>query len=289
VDADADVDVAVNPRAHTATGVDVDVDADADVDVDTGVDADANADVDVDANATGRERTATQRSDANRQNMNDTQQGDVTYDRMGNTAAGMEEDSYMTSYDALLNNAELDLSAEERAMLEEAKADYVQRRESMQGQLDQEMGAYYSPVVEARPRVKYGELAEEIREEMDLPAELRDANIEGTVLVRFIVDEEGDIESAEVIDGILGERGDDGSLTNTFRLNEAAKEGIVDEIENENLIKLNREDRNRIVEALRAESARVVSGTSGQWQPATQDDQPVKMVMLMPLRVSLNK
>ncbi|EMR01198.1 hypothetical protein ADICEAN_03678 [Cesiribacter andamanensis AMV16] len=280
-EADADANANANAQASDM-GVDVDADMDVDTTAEGDVDVDADVDADVDTTQPQTDPMAGQQTTTGRQNMNNTSDSDVTYDRM--SAEG--EDSYMSSYDAILDDPEGDLSQEERMMLEEARRAHEQRRETTRGQMDTELGAYYTPVVEARPMVNFEELVEEIKEEMNLPEELKDGNLQGTVLVRFIVNEEGNVESAEVIDGLLGNRGEDGRLTNTIRLSEEAKEGIQDEIENEDMVELSDEDRNRIVEAIKAEGTRAINTTSGKWQPASQDDQPVKMVMIMPLRIT---
>lgn len=233
------------------------------------------------------EPAGSQQAATNRQNMINKSEGEVSYDRMSASGADLEEGSYIVVYDAYIGDEAAELSEEERLLLEESKNQYLQRRSSNQGQLDNSLGAYYAPMVEARPDVNFDELAEEIREEMNLPDDAKAANMGGTLLVQFVVDQEGKVENAQVIDGIIGQKDAEGRLTNTMRLSESAKEGLIDEIENEDLIELSEDDRNRIVEALKAESVRAVTNTSGRWQPATQNDEPVKMVMVMPIRFSL--
>jgi hypothetical protein len=212
-----------------------------------------------------------------------TDQTGATYDRMNNAGA---EESYMGMYDTY-QDPSMELSEEERRMIEENRMEFDQRRQSMAGQMDQQLQAYYFPAVEARPDVNYSELIEEIKEEMRLPKEMEDAKMEGTVLLQLVIDEQGEVSSAEVVDGIITQVKEDGTTMSFMRLTDKAKEGVADEVENENLIEFSDEQKEQLKQSLSQEAQRVLQSREGNWQPATQDDKPVKMVMVMPLRFDI--
>jgi hypothetical protein len=206
-------------------------------------------------------------------NMADTddQQG-VTYDNMNNTDAA-EDREYSSVYDAYLDPA-VELSEQERQMIEEARRDYEARKVSM-------------TVVEARPDVNISELIEEIKEETRLPKELEDAKMEGTVLVKFEVDAQGAISNAEVIDGFISQTKEDGSLMSYIRLSDKTQSEIAEEINKENLMEFKGEDRDKIIEAVTKESVRVVESTSGKWQSSQDANATEKSVMVMPIRFDI--
>ncbi|AHM59952.1 hypothetical protein D770_08445 [Flammeovirgaceae bacterium 311] len=166
------------------------------------------------------------------------------------------------------------LTEEERALISDARANI-------------QISNANASFVTARPDVNYSELVEEIEEEMRLPEEMKDAKMEGTVLVQFVVDEKGEIESAEVIDGIIRQTKEDGTLMSMMKLTDKAQEGVQDEIANEDLIEFKGEDKERIVEALKQESLRAVNTTSGRWQAENQEGEPEKMMMIMPIRFDI--
>lgn len=239
-----------------------------------------DGDADVNTDQTDTDMTDTQSMDQTNTDMTDTQTTDqtgTTYDNMSN--ANTAEDSYIGVYD----NASANATDDERRMMDEMKADYETRRQSQSGQMDTQLQAYYFPAQEARPDVNFSELVEEIKEEMRLPQELEDAKTRGTLLVQFIVDEKGDISNAEVIDGVISQVKEDGTLMSIMRLTDDTKEGVVDEIENEELIEFKGEGKDKLMEALNSESLRALQTTSGKWQPAEQDGQPVKMVVVLPI------
>lgn len=145
-----------------------------------------------------------------------------------------------------------------------------------------------SRFITARPDVNYSELAEEIEEEMNIPREMKDAKLTGTVLVQFVVGQQGQIESAEVLDGIISQVKEDGTVMTLMRLTDKAEAEVKEEIVKEDLIEFKGEEKARIIEALKQESVRAVGTTSGKWQPAMENNKPAKLVMIMPIRFDLD-
>ena len=73
-----------------------------------------------------------------------------------------------------------------------------------------------------------------------------------------------------------------------IRLSDRTQSEIKEEIEKEDLIEFKGEAREKLIEAMEQESLRVMQENSAKWQPATQNDEPVKMVMIMPIRFTID-
>jgi TonB family protein len=64
------------------------------------------------------------------------------------------------------------------------------------------VGVYYVPEQEAEPSVGFDKYREKIRENLTYPAEASSIGVEGTVFVKFIVDENGEIKNITTAENI---------------------------------------------------------------------------------------
>ncbi|WP_224998047.1 energy transducer TonB [Cesiribacter sp. SM1] len=199
---------------------------------------------------------------------------DESADNMADADMSTAPESAIVVYEVYSVPAD-QLSEEERLLMQDARTS-----------LEATGNAKY---IAASPDVNYSELVEEIEEEMTLPQELEDAKVEGTVLVQMEVNQQGEIESAEVIDGILRQKKDDGTVMTLMRLTDRAQNEVQEEIAKEDLIEFKGEDKERLVEALKQESLRAVNTTSGKWQSSGQEgEQPSTVTMIMPIRFDID-
>lgn len=64
------------------------------------------------------------------------------------------------------------------------------------------MGVYYSPDKDAKPTIGYEEFRNEIKDNLVYPEQPKDYGVEGTVYVKFVVDENGNIKNMRADEAI---------------------------------------------------------------------------------------
>lgn len=205
---------------------------------------------------------------------NPTQQTNRLGEPQGNvqdTATNQQQDEYGTlvieRYSVIIPET---YTEEERQRMEDIMAEYGERRESMRGQINPETGAYLSPEQEAQPMgMNYEQLINELENRVEYPHNAIAAEMEGTVFVRFVVDENGQVRNAEVADAVIAS---EANRTTTTPLNP----NTFDEQEIE-----------QVKEELKKEAVRAVESTSGEWQSAMQGGQAVAMEMQLPVSFRL--
>jgi hypothetical protein len=194
------------------------------------------------------------------------QQGTMQQDRTGQedeSAGVIIYERYSVEY------PEDSYTEEDRQRMDDIMGEYEDRRERMRGQMDTETGAYASPEEDAQPQQGYDQLMNQIQENLDYPQDAQAAEIEGTVFVNFIVDEDGNITEAKAVDDVIvpvasTDTSDPLNPTN-FSENE------IEEVRKE----------------MRKEAVEAVEVTSGQWEPGKQGGENVKSELQIPVRFNL--
>ncbi len=164
-----------------------------------------------------------------------------------------------------------DMSDEDRQRMEGISRDYNERRESMRGQINDETGAYVSPEVDAQPTVGYEQLMNQIQENIEYPRDAVAAEMEGTVYVNFVVDENGNVTEAKAYEDVIVPASSLESATTPLNPNNFSDQEI-DELRKE----------------MRKEAERAVEETSGMWEAGKQDGQSVKTELQLPVRFDIN-
>ena len=113
-------------------------------------------------------------------------------------------------------------------------------------------GVYYAPEQEAEPKVGYNEFRDEIQKNLEYPEDARSYGVEGTVYVKFIVDENGNITKMvadEAIDSPYAQR----------------------------------------VKALEQEALAAVQEVDAEWEPAIVDGELVESYVVVPVTFDVEK
>jgi TonB family protein len=113
-------------------------------------------------------------------------------------------------------------------------------------------GVFYAPENEAEPKIGYNEFREEIQNNLDYPENARSYGVEGTVYVKFIVDEDGNVTrmvADEAIDSPYANR----------------------------------------VEALEEEALAAVEEVDAEWMPAMVDGDHVESYVVVPVTFDMKK
>lgn len=113
-------------------------------------------------------------------------------------------------------------------------------------------GVYYAPEREAEPKVGFGEFRKEIQRNLEYPEEARNYGVEGTVYVKFIVDEFGNLSKMVAHEAI-----------------DSPYEGRVDQLEREALA--------------------AVQEIDAEWQPAIVDGEFVESYVVVPVTFDFQK
>lgn len=158
------------------------------------------------------------------------------------------------------------LTEEDRERMDAFMAEYRERRDRERGQMSPETGAYISPEVDARPEEGYEELMANIQERIEYPHNAQAADMEGTVLVSFIVDETGDVTAAEAVEYVnipVEER----QYTQPLNPTKFSEQEVED-----------------IKKEMMKEAEKAVKATSGEWEPAMQNGEVVRAELQLPVR-----
>ena len=166
-----------------------------------------------------------------------------------------------------LYTIDLDKYAEEdRQRVNEIMNEYKERRERERGVMNPETNAYISPEVDARPEEGYDQLMENIGEIMEYPEQAEKIGMEGTVIVNFVVNENGDVIQGKAVEYI--------------------------QVPLDAQLDLGRVDRNLYTEEeieeaktqMMKEAVKAVTATSGQWEAAMQNGETVPAELQLPVR-----
>lgn len=158
-------------------------------------------------------------------------------------------------------------SDEDRRRTEDIMNEYETRRESMRGQMNEENGAYMAPEVDAEPREGYDQLMSQIQENLNYPQDAAAAEIEGTIFVNFVVDENGNIEEARAVEDVVVPSASLKSATNPL-----------------DPTKFHEQEIEEIKEEMRQAAVEAVEATSGQWTPGQQGGENVRSEVQIPVR-----
>lgn len=151
-----------------------------------------------------------------------------------------------------------------RTKLRDLERQRTDMRNKMRGKMDNELNAYLAAEEEAVPKIGYDEFMDYLEDEIDYPTNAAAAEIEGVVMVEFVVTPEGNVRDVSVMDGIDGQTEPIKTLRNPTRLSE--------------------EERKEAIREMEQEAVRAVKTTDGMWEPAEMADVPVPMVMEVPVR-----
>lgn len=113
-------------------------------------------------------------------------------------------------------------------------------------------GVYYAPEREAEPKAGYTEFRKEIQENLEYPEDAKNYGVEGTVYVKFIVDEYGNISKIKAQDAI-----------------DSPYEGRVKELERE--------------------AVAAVQEVDEEWEPAIVDGDYVESFVVVPVTFDFKK
>ena len=195
-----------------------------------------------------------------------------TYDKQSNTEfgqnAGAEDQGVIYQQYMVLYSQ--DLSDEDRQRMEDIGNQYNERRESMRGQINDETGAYISPEVDAQPTVGYEELMKRVQENITYPQDAVAAEMEGTVFVNFVVDENGNITEAKAFEDVIVPAASLESTTTPL-----------------NPTKFSEQEIEELRVEMRKEAERAVQQTSGMWEAGMQDGQKVKTELQLPVKFEI--
>ena len=158
------------------------------------------------------------------------------------------------------------LAEEDRQRVTELMKEYKERRDSEIGQANPETGAYISPEVDARPKKGYEELMKTVTDKIDYPQNAIAAEMEGTVFVNFIVDENGEVIGGQAVEAIL-------VPTEEMQYTQPLNPTKFSEMEIEETKK-----------EMMKEAVEAITATSGQWEAAMQNGETVPAEIQLPVR-----
>ncbi len=224
-----------------------------------------------------------------RQNVNNTQMDNTQSSAMTqDTASDADMNSYQYNTDqqgrenvsntdadraeqeaTIISLYEIDmdrLNEEDRQRVSDMMNEYKERRDRERGQMNPETGAYISPEVDARPKMGYEELMETVTDKIEYPNNALAAQMEGTVIVNFVVDENGEVLGGKAVEYITVPT-EEMQYTQPLNPTKFSEQEVED---------TKKEMMKAAVEAITA--------TSGQWEAAMQNGETVPAEVQLPVR-----
>ena len=183
------------------------------------------------------------------------------YDKQSNTNINEGPDAYFL----ILEEVRADYDPEGQQAMDNIVKEYNERRESMRGQMDPETGAYTSPETDPQPKQGIAQLMDQIHNNLQYPHNAMAAEIEGTVFVNFIVDENGKIIQAEAVPNLVVPASE---MQYTQPLNPT---------------KFSEQEIEETKKNMMEEAVKAVKATSGQWEPAMNNGEIVKAELQLPV------
>ena len=139
-------------------------------------------------------------------------------------------------------------------------SDYLERRESGRGEINEESGAYIAADVDPQPTIGFNDLLNQIEREIEYPRTAAAARVEGIVFVNLVVDENGEIEKVW------------------------AMEEFIESPEPDYPLSFTEEDIEEAKEEMKEAAERAVQETSGLWEAAELNGQKVKSEIQIPVQ-----
>jgi len=112
------------------------------------------------------------------------------------------------------------------------------------------VGIYYMAETEPKPKMGFEEFYDKLHADLTYPKEAKDNGVEGTVFVRFVVDDDGNVDHLSATENI-----------------ETSYNWLIDD--------------------LKKEAKQAVAATSGEWKPAEIGGIPVAQYAVIPVQFKL--
>jgi hypothetical protein len=207
---------------------------------------------------------------ANQEDLNSYQYTNTTgTDQQGRENVANTDADRMEQEAAIISLYEIDmerLADEDRQRVTELMNEYKERRDRERGQMNPETGAYISPEVDARPTEGYEELMKTITDKIEYPHNALAAEMEGTVIVNFVVDENGEVLGGQAIEYVIVPTEE---MQYTQPLNPT---------------KFSEQEVEETKKEMMKEAVKAVTATSGQWEAAMQNGESVPAEIQLPIR-----
>ena len=133
----------------------------------------------------------------------------------------------------------------DKRKLKDKLLDLKKNKEKLKN-LSTRTGIYYEADENAEPDMGYNDFFTQLYENLTYPDDMVDAGVEGVVYVKFLVDKKGEIDEIKVTEDIEG--------------------------------------ADRYVNQLRQEAKQAIKETSGKWEPAKDEGEPVKSWVMVPVQ-----
>jgi hypothetical protein len=207
---------------------------------------------------------------ANQEDLNSYQYTNTTgTDQQGRENVANTDADRMEQEAAIISLYEIDMERfadEDRQRISELMNEYKERRDKERGQMNPETGAYISPEVDARPTEGYEELMKTITDKIEYPHNALAAEMEGTVIVNFVVDENGEVLGGQAVEYVIVPTEE---MQYTQPLNPT---------------KFSEQEVEETKKEMMKEAVKAVTATSGQWEAAMQNGESVPAEIQLPVR-----
>lgn len=202
------------------------------------------------------------------EDLSETGEVNTTQDQQGRENVANTEADRMEQEAVIISLYEIDLerlSEEDRQRMNELMNEYKERRERERGQMNPETGAYVSPDMDARPTQGYEELMNTVTDKITYPQNALAAEMEGTVVVNFIVNERGEVTNAQALESIIVPTAE---MQYTQPLNPT---------------KFSEQEVEETKKEMMEEAVKAVENTSGQWEAAMMNGEAVPAELQLPI------